>query len=139
ALLLVNDSTSPLTKSVIVTVAECSVWLSTSVIVTAGDSTAAAAFSVYAAFAATPPSTGASFTGVMVSVVLWRLLSAAPSFTTQVIVRVGSALLKPVGLSLVEEYLTASSAACHCASVAVLPADPSVSTPPVLPVTWMLP
>ena len=57
------------------------------------------------------------------------LLSTVPSFTYQVIVRLVS-VPKLVGLSLVEEYVTASSAACYCASVAVSPADVSVSTPP---------
>jgi hypothetical protein len=44
-LVFVNASTSPVTKSVIVTVAEASVWLSTSLTVATGDSVTAGACS----------------------------------------------------------------------------------------------
>ena len=72
-----------------------------------------------------PASTGASFTAVTLMVISREALSAMPSLTVSETVR--AAVL---GVSLVLMYVIDRSAACHCTSVAVCPAELSDSTPP---------
>ena len=100
-LVFVNASTSPVTKSVIVTVAEASVWLSTSVTVAAGDSVTAGA-----SRDRRPPPPREHRRIVRRHDVKrggLGVLLRVPSFTTHEIVRLVS-VPKVVGLSLVEEY-----------------------------------
>ena len=66
----------------------------------------------------------ASFTAVTLTVEATVFEFAEPSFTVKLTV-----LDAVEGLSELLEYCTARSAACHCASVAVPPAEVSVITP----------
>jgi hypothetical protein len=68
--------------------------------------------------------TGASLTGPTLTVEVTVFELAAPSLTVQVTVRAAAD-----GSSEVLAYCTARSAACHCAVVAVLPAELSDMTP----------
>src|SRR5260221_248862 len=79
-------------------------------------------------------STGASFTEITLTVEVMTFEFAALSFTVKVIER---AVVD--GLSELLVYLTARKADCHCASVAVLPDEVSVSTPLALVPTTILP
>ena len=121
----------------ICTVPLASVLLSGSLTVIAEVIGTAAPFSVYES---APPSiaarTGASFTGVTVMLRVCVLLLSAPSLTWNVAVRVAA-----LGLLLVLTYVTARSAACQLARVAVAPAEvsaivpvPAVKTPAMLPI-----
>jgi hypothetical protein len=79
---------------------------------------------VSASVTAAELSTAGSFTAVTLTVLATVFELAAPSFTVKLTVR---ALVD--GLSELLEYCTARNAACHCASVAVPPAEVSVITP----------
>ncbi len=78
----------------------------------------------------TPPAfkstTGTSFTAVTLIVDVTVFEFAALSLTVKLTVRADVD-----GFSELFEYCTARSAACHCAKVAVLPADDKVITPVV--------
>ncbi|WP_395346066.1 hypothetical protein [Variovorax sp. UC122_21] len=69
-------------------------------------------------------SVGASLTAITLTVEATVFELAALSLTVKLTVRAAVE-----GLSLLFAYCTARSAACHWASVAVLPAELSVSTP----------
>ena len=71
--------------------------------------------------------TGASLTAATVTTRVAALLLLAPSFTVKLRVR-----LAVLGVSELLVYVTARKAACHCASVALAPAELSVSTPVAL-------
>src|SRR5262249_48948759 len=96
-------STSPVKRPLLIdTVAEASVWLSTSLTVAADASVTGAPFSGKEALAGTLLSTGASSDATMLSVVVGiTLLLSMPSLTTHEIVRLVW-VPKLVGLSLVE-------------------------------------
>ncbi len=69
-------------------------------------------------------STDASLTAATLTVLATVFEFAALSLTVKLTVRAAVD-----GLSELFEYCTARSAACHCATVAVLPAEVSVITP----------
>src|SRR5260221_13472804 len=122
---LVTDSTScPEAKlPVIDTLPEVSVALSRSANVGSASSRDRVQISVDVG-SVQKDSTDASFTAATFTVLVTVFEFAVPSFTVKLTVR---ALVD--GLSELLEYCTARSATCHCASVAVLPAEVSVITP----------
>ena len=92
--------------------------------------TVAASFSVYnKAPDSTPESTGASFTGVTVTVRVTAELLASPSLITNDTTRSDDVCV-PVGSSDELEYVTSRSAVCHAAAVR-LPLNDSTPVPDV--------
>src|SRR5215472_10498230 len=102
-LVFVNASTSPVRKPLLIdTIADCMVWLSTSLTVAADNSGTGGPFWVKGEAVATPASTGALSTAVRLRVVVGIvLLLGVPSLTIHEIVRLVS-VPKLVGLVLLE-------------------------------------
>ncbi|MGD1827540.1 hypothetical protein A203_19730 [Chromobacterium violaceum] len=128
-MLLNASASSPLWKlPVMDTVADASVVLSRSDrVMPPSTATGVDAVLLPAVKAALPPlavAIGVWSVAATVTVLVVAALFLLPSLTTKLTVRVAV-----LGVTALSVYLTARSAACHCASVAVAPLELSVNTP----------